>query len=129
MGLEAKMLTNASIYTQLFLKHYILPTVSTKAEVRFHVQDADWLPSRVKDRVHKLVSNIECTLNDLKGLLVMQYKNKITLNGELIVTSSTYRTQYKNLEDAVSKLENMLKEASEIPKGPSELTMSRVKQL
>ena len=32
-----------------------LPPVNTKAEVRFHVDSADWLPQRVKDRLHTMV--------------------------------------------------------------------------
>ena len=32
-----------------------LPPVNTKAEVRFHVDSADWLPQRVKDRLHRMV--------------------------------------------------------------------------
>ncbi len=30
--------------------------VNTKAIVRFHVNDADWLSDRTKDRLNKLVS-------------------------------------------------------------------------
>ena len=29
--------------------------VNTKAEVRFHVKSADWIPERVKNRVHSMV--------------------------------------------------------------------------
>ena len=31
------------------------PPVNTKVEVRFHVASADWLPQRVKDRLHTMV--------------------------------------------------------------------------
>ena len=30
--------------------------VNTKAEIRFHVESADWLPQRVKDRLLTMVS-------------------------------------------------------------------------
>ena len=33
----------------------IADLVSTKAEVRFNVQEADWLPDRVKERLKEMV--------------------------------------------------------------------------
>lgn len=47
----------------------------------------------------------------------------------MVVTSQVYRTQHKNLDDAVARLTTMLHEASEIPKGPSGLTKARIKML
>ena len=47
----------------------------------------------------------------------------------MVVVSQVYRTQHKNLEDAVDRLTVMLQEASEIPKGPSGLTQARIRML
>lgn len=47
----------------------------------------------------------------------------------MVVVSQVYRTQHKNLEDAVQRLTTILNEASEIPIGPSELTLARIKVL
>ena len=62
-------------------------------------------------------------------LPLVQYKNRITKRGELVITSQRYRTQHKNLDDAVLKLDGILREASEVPRGPSELTVARIKAL
>lgn len=58
-----------------------------------------------------------------------QFKSRVTREGELLVTSQEHRTQHRNLEAAVGKLEGMVHEASEVPKGPSELTIARIKTL
>lgn len=46
-----------------------------------------------------------------------------------MVTAQEHRSQAMNLSEAVRKIEVMLSEASELPKGPSELTRARVKAL
>ena len=50
-------------------------------------------------------------------------------DGELIMVSQIYRTQHKNLDDAVHRLGELLSQASEVPKRPSKLTQERVKAL
>jgi len=72
--------------------------VNTKAEIRFHVQSADWLPSAVRERLQQYQSN------------------KISKEGELIITSQEHRTQAKNKDDCVDKLKEMLAEAFMEPK-------------
>ena len=62
-------------------------------------------------------------------LVHLQYRNRITKSGELVITSQRHRTQRKNLEDAVLRLDGILSEASELPKGPSQLTVARIKAL
>jgi peptidyl-tRNA hydrolase ICT1 len=47
--------------------------VNTKAEIRFHVQSADWLSQDVRDRLEEYFSN------------------KITKDGEIVVTSQEHR--------------------------------------
>lgn len=62
-------------------------------------------------------------------LVHLQCRNRITKSGELVITSQRHRTQRKNLEDAVLRLDGILSEASELPKGPSQLTVARIKAL
>ena len=46
-----------------------------------------------------------------------------------MVASQRHRTQYQNLNDAIKRLEELVHEASEVPQGPSELTVARIKIL
>ena len=61
--------------------------------------------------------------------MYMQFKARVTKQGELLVTAQKYRSQAMNLNEAVQKMETMLSEASEVPKGPSQMTIARVKAL
>ncbi len=72
--------------------------VSTRAEVRFHLESADWLPVAVRKR--------------LAGL----YPRRLNRDGELIVVSSRYRSQGRNLEDCIEKLEAFIERAGKPPK-------------
>lgn len=65
----------------------------------------------------------------LPGHFQVQYKNRLTKSGELVITSQRYRSQRQNLDDAVLRLTGILREASEVPKGPSQLTVARIKAL
>ena len=57
---------------------------------------------------------------------VVQFKARFTRHGELVVTSQQHRSQQRNLAAAVDKLAGLVKEASEVPRGPSQLTRARV---
>lgn len=72
--------------------------LNTKAEIRFNLTTADWIPEEVKER-----------LREAQG-------NKISKNGEVIISSQEHRTQSKNKEDCISKLQEMLAEAYVEPK-------------
>jgi peptidyl-tRNA hydrolase ICT1 len=72
--------------------------VNTKAEIRFHVQSADWIPEEVKTR------------------LIEYNENRINKNGELVVSSQEHRTQTKNKEDCIQKIKDLLAEAYIEPK-------------
>lgn len=72
--------------------------VNTKAEIRFHVASADWIAGPVKQR------------------LLQQCVNKISKDGELIITSQEHRTQSKNKDDCINKLKEMIAFASVEPK-------------
>ncbi len=74
--------------------------LNTKAELRFLVQDAIdvWIPRAVAGRLLEL------------------YGSRVNANGEFIVVSQEHRTQNKNKEDCVHKLQHMLEEAYVEPK-------------
>jgi len=72
--------------------------LNTKAEIRFNIQLADWIPNEVKQR------------------LIQYQNNKINKDGELLITSQEHRTQGKNKDDCISKLQYMLAEAYIEPK-------------
>ncbi|CAL8304113.1 unnamed protein product [Lota lota] len=75
--------------------------VNTKAEIRFHVQTADWIPQDVRQKIIELS------------------KNRINKAGELLVTSELSRSQRRNLEDCVQKISTIIAEASEKPREPT----------
>ncbi|XP_044034691.1 peptidyl-tRNA hydrolase ICT1, mitochondrial [Siniperca chuatsi] len=75
--------------------------VSTKAEVRFHVQTADWIPEGVRQKVFE------------------KNKNRINKSGELLVTSELSRSQQRNLSDCIRKISAIIAEASEKPHEPT----------
>lgn len=71
--------------------------VETKVEVRFELAAADWIPEEVRARLAELARG---RLNDA---------------GELVVTSTRFRTQRRNLEDCLAKLARLLELASRPP--------------
>eukprot|EP00128_Syssomonas_multiformis_P003899 Colp12_sorted_trinity150504_noHs@12117 len=85
--------------------------VNTKAEVRFKLDDADWIPAWVRKKLRE------------------QQANKINKDGELVISSQRTRTQKGNLDDAFEKLEEMLYAASEKPKETSEEKRSKIKHM
>uniref|UniRef100_A0A8C2C4X0 Large ribosomal subunit protein mL62 n=1 Tax=Cyprinus carpio TaxID=7962 RepID=A0A8C2C4X0_CYPCA len=76
--------------------------VSTKAEVRFHVQTAEWIPEEVRQEI------------------LLKNKTRVNKAGELIVTSDISRSQQRNLEDCLQKISEMITEASQQQPEPSE---------
>ncbi|KAM9337027.1 large ribosomal subunit protein mL62 [Symphorus nematophorus] len=75
--------------------------VSTKAEVRFHVHTADWIPEDVRHKIFE------------------KNKNRINKAGELLVTSELSRSQQRNLSDCIQKISAIIAEASEKPHEPT----------
>ncbi|XP_035522217.1 peptidyl-tRNA hydrolase ICT1, mitochondrial [Morone saxatilis] len=75
--------------------------VSTKTEVRFHVQTADWIPKDVRRKIFE------------------KNKNRINKAGELLVTSELSRSQQRNLSDCIQKISAIIAEASEKPHEPT----------
>ncbi|KAI7797132.1 peptidyl-tRNA hydrolase ICT1, mitochondrial [Triplophysa rosa] len=76
--------------------------VSTKAEVRFHVQTAQWIPEEVRKEI------------------LLKNTTRVNKAGELIVTSEISRSQQRNLEDCLQKISEIITEASRRPPEPSE---------
>jgi ribosome-associated protein len=72
--------------------------VETKAEVRFKVAEADWIPPPARERLRALEAS------------------RINREGELVIASDRFRTQAQNIEDCLRKLEEMLTAASRRPK-------------
>ena len=72
--------------------------VNTKAEIRFNIKEADWLPEEVKARLEASeIGNV----------------NKL---GELVITAQEYRTQKQNRELCIEKLREMVTFAYVEPK-------------
>ena len=85
--------------------------MNTKADVRFVLQRADWLPDWVKVNLRETE------------------RNRMNGEGELVVNSSRHRTQKQNFEDALEKLQAMIDAAAVPPTGPSEATIGKMKSL
>ena len=72
--------------------------VSTRTEIRFLLEAADWLPAAVRRRLADL------------------YPRRLNRDGEFIVVSSRYRSQGRNFEDCIEKLEGLIERATRRPK-------------
>ncbi|EDV19395.1 uncharacterized protein TRIADDRAFT_17765, partial [Trichoplax adhaerens] len=67
--------------------------VNTKVDVRFHVDSMEWIPEWVKQRL--------CQLE----------KKRINKEGQLVISSTKFRSQKLNLDDAIQKLEDIINKA------------------
>ncbi|XP_069655209.1 large ribosomal subunit protein mL62 [Haliaeetus albicilla] len=82
--------------------------VNTKAEVRFHLASADWIPEAVRQKMASM------------------HRNKINRAGELIVNSEESRYQMRNLAICLEKIRTMVSEATEKPKVVSKETTQKL---
>ncbi|KAM9281679.1 large ribosomal subunit protein mL62 [Morus bassanus] len=82
--------------------------VNTKAEVRFHLASADWIPEAVRQNMASM------------------HRNKINRAGELIVNSEESRYQMRNLAICLEKIRTMVAEATEKPKVVSKETTQKL---
>nr|CAG4637513.1 EOG090X0JCO [Ceriodaphnia reticulata]SVE73318.1 EOG090X0JCO [Ceriodaphnia reticulata] len=64
--------------------------VSTKAEIRFHLATADWIPEQVRAK------------------LAEKLKNQLSKDGYFIIKSDRTRSQHLNLADGLDKLRNII---------------------
>ncbi|KAF7632772.1 RF_PROK_I domain-containing protein [Meloidogyne graminicola] len=66
----------------------------TKAEIRFSLAKADWLPEKVRERLEQ------------------KYSGNINSNKEFFLTSMRTRSAIENMDDCFEKLNNILKDVS-----------------
>jgi len=76
--------------------------VNTKAVLRLSVTSASWIPQEVKEK------------------LLINEKNIITKEGDVVIASEKYKSQYQNAEDAIEKFREMVRKAAFVPAEPSE---------
>ncbi|PVB62768.1 alternative ribosome rescue aminoacyl-tRNA hydrolase ArfB [Labrenzia sp. 011] len=72
--------------------------VSTAVQLRFNLEGNETLPADLKSRAAKLAGS------------------RLTLNGEILLQADRYRTRERNREDALERLLDLLRKASERPK-------------
>jgi len=72
--------------------------VSTAVQLRFNLAANETLPEDVKSRAARLAGS------------------RLTLNGEIILQADRFRTQERNREDALERLLELLRKATEKPK-------------
>ncbi|XP_054249904.1 peptidyl-tRNA hydrolase ICT1, mitochondrial [Indicator indicator] len=82
--------------------------VNSKAEVRFHLASADWIPEATREK------------------MALMHRNKINRAGELIVNSEESRYQMRNLAICLEKIRTMVTEATEKPKVVSKETTEKL---
>ncbi|KXS17641.1 peptidyl-tRNA hydrolase domain-like protein, partial [Gonapodya prolifera JEL478] len=85
--------------------------VNTKVDLRFILDDADWIPEYAREKMKSM------------------HPTRVTKRGEYTLTSTRYRTQMENLDDALLKLCDAVREAGVVPKGPDEDTVKRIQEL
>jgi ribosome-associated protein len=72
--------------------------VASKAVLRWHLDASPSVPEEVKARLRTL------------------QRRRITGEGELVLSSQRFRDQDRNRQDCLEKLQEMLREASHVPK-------------
>lgn len=72
--------------------------VETKVEARFVVAEAEWIPQAARDR------------------LVQMVRSRLNSKGELVVVSSRFRSQARNLEDCLARIRKLVSKARRKPK-------------
>ncbi|KAH7280462.1 hypothetical protein KP509_37G068800 [Ceratopteris richardii] len=85
--------------------------VNTKVDMRFKVEEANWLPQRIKEKI------------------LQNERKRINSEGELVISSTKTRTQKGNIEDALSKLQAVIDAAAYVPPPPSEETKNKINRL
>ncbi len=72
--------------------------VSTAVQLRFNLEGNETLPQDVKSRAARLAGS------------------RLTLGGEIVLQADRFRTRERNREDALNRLLELLRKASEKPK-------------
>ncbi|RKP09987.1 hypothetical protein THASP1DRAFT_13482, partial [Thamnocephalis sphaerospora] len=85
--------------------------LSTKADMRFELEYATWMPAPVREKLAELEAA------------------RLNKKGELVFTSDRTRSQRMNLEDCIDKLYEAVIRAAEVPREPDEDQRARVKRM
>ncbi|KAI9229927.1 MAG: hypothetical protein DHS80DRAFT_13120, partial [Piptocephalis tieghemiana] len=85
--------------------------VSTKAEIRFTLSKATWLPAYVRAKLRE------------------QEGGRINRRDEYVLTADDTRSQVKNLESCMLKLYNQISRAAQVPKEPDQEKVERVEKM
>jgi ribosome-associated protein len=72
--------------------------VATAVQLRFDVRNSPSLPEGVKARLERLAGK------------------RLTGDGVIVITAQRHRTQERNREDAVARLVELIRQATEVPK-------------
>jgi ribosome-associated protein len=72
--------------------------VATAVHLRFNVLHSNSLPE------------------DVRARLLSLFMTKITKEGDLIIKADRYRTQERNKQDAIERLNQLIKKAASVPK-------------
>ncbi|XP_050346566.1 peptidyl-tRNA hydrolase ICT1, mitochondrial [Nymphalis io] len=84
--------------------------VHTKVDLRFKVDEADWIPKEIREKMLEL------------------HGKKLSKEGFLILRSDVTRSQQLNLADCLQKLRNIIREAAVTKKQASPETAERIRQ-
>uniref|UniRef100_A0A1A9WZQ2 Large ribosomal subunit protein mL62 n=1 Tax=Glossina brevipalpis TaxID=37001 RepID=A0A1A9WZQ2_9MUSC len=85
-------------------------TVNTKVDLRFKLNEADWIPEKTKQKL-------------LTGL-----QNKITKDGYFVIKSELTRSQHLNLADALEKLRSLIREYEIEAAPPEKETLEKIRR-
>jgi ribosome-associated protein len=91
-------------------------------------QNVNKVTSAVRLRFNVLATT--SLLPDVKARLIAKVKNRLTVNGELIIEAQRHRTQIKNRADAAERLTEIIKGALHAPKKrrPTKPTRGSIKR-
>ncbi|XP_046856697.1 peptidyl-tRNA hydrolase ICT1, mitochondrial-like [Xenia sp. Carnegie-2017] len=85
--------------------------VNTKVDIRFHVMTADWIPLWIRKK------------------LFIEEGSRINKDGEMVLQSSRFRDQKKNLNDVIARIERILQNVSAVPKETSEEKKNKINNM
>jgi peptidyl-tRNA hydrolase ICT1 len=87
--------------------------LNTKAEVRFKIGEADWIPFDVRQRLRIYQAN---KISNDDEIIVTSQEHRFLIYLYVIALFTTYRTQSGNKKDCIEKLQEMIAEAYIEPK-------------
>lgn len=112
----------------LFLFLFILNLRSTKAEVRFNVNEATWIPEEIKIHFIKITSNKQNSEGYFRKFFFFSTFDAI---GEYITSSDHSRTQELNLSNCLNQIRQLLEDAYRLANGgvtKKQLKMDKIKR-